>query len=262
MDFTLGDGVRLDYDDLGSGPLAVYTHGALLSRQVEDKMGLVGWEAVERLPRGRFVRYDARGHGASTGRPEPDSYRFQQFAADLVELLGHLGGERPVTGMGSSLGCATMLHAAVAQPGLFDRLVLLIPPTAWETRPAQAANYRKLADLVTASGPEAFTTALATAPVPPSLSGLPGYPPREVGVPAELLPALFHGLADSDLPDRALLPALTQPTLILALADDPSHPRSTAEQLAELLPNARLHISNDSADVRTWGDRVARFLSS
>ncbi|MFI9719902.1 alpha/beta fold hydrolase [Streptomyces sp. NPDC052396] len=209
-------------------------------------------------------RCRANSHGVSTRRlcgTDPDAYRFPRFAAELVELLGLLGGERPVTGMGSSLGCATVLHAAVAHPGLFDRLVLLIPPTAWETRPAQAANYRKLADLMEANGPGAFRAALAAAPVPPSLAGIPGYPPREAAVPAGLMPALFRGLADSDLPDRALLPQLTQPALILTLADDPGHPRSTAEQLAGLLPGARLHISKDSADVRTWGERVARFLA-
>ncbi|MET8631107.1 alpha/beta fold hydrolase [Kitasatospora sp. NPDC004669] len=257
--FTLHDGTRIDYDDRGEGPLAVYTHGALLGRKAEDELGMLGWEAVKSLPDRRFVRYDARAHGASTGRPDPEDYRFERFAADLVELLGHRGGTRPVTGMGASLGCATVLHAAVNDPALFDRFVLVIPPTAWETRAAQAANYRMAAELVAENGVDAFTAAAAAAPIPPSLSGL-AYPPRELGVRPELLPALFQGLAASDLPPREKLGELTQPALILALADDPGHPRSTADQLADLLPGAELHVSSDSADVRGWGDRVARFL--
>ncbi|MCX4745652.1 alpha/beta hydrolase [Kitasatospora sp. NBC_01287] len=260
MDFTLGDGTRIDYDDHGTGPLAVYAHGALLSRKAEDEMGTLDWEAVENLPGRRFVRFDARSHGASAGRPVPEDHRFERFAEDLVEFLGHLGGARPVTGMGSSLGCATVLHAAVGDPALFDRLVLVIPPTAWETRPAQAGNYRLAAELVTEHGVDAFTTAMSAAPVPATLSGF-SYPPSELAVRPELLPALLQGLAASDLPAREKLRELAQPTLILALADDPAHPRSTAEQLADLLPDAELHVADDSAAVRTWGDRVARFLA-
>ncbi|MFJ8311586.1 MULTISPECIES: alpha/beta fold hydrolase [unclassified Streptomyces] len=262
MIFTLPDGIRLDYDDRGEGPLAVYAHGAPLSREAEAGLGMFGWGPVERLPGRRFVRYDARGHGASTGRPDPDDYRFEQLANDLVALLGHLGGEAPVTGMGSSLGCATVLHAAVRQPLLFARLVLLIPPTAWETRPPQAATYRKVADLVEERGAAVLAAATAATRVPPSLAGVPGYPPREFGVSGELVPAVFRGLAESDLPDRDLLAQLPQPALVLALADDPAHPLSTAEQLAATLPGARLHVSSDSADVATWGERIAEFLAA
>lgn len=262
MHFTLPDGTRLDYDDTGEGPLAVYAHGAPLSREVEAGLGMFSWEPVERLPTHRFVRYDARGHGASTGRPNPADYRFDRFAKDLVALLGHLGGEAPVTGMGSSLGCATVLHAALQQPLLLDRLVLLIPPTAWETRPAQAVSCRKVADLVEQRGAEILTALTAATRVPPSLAGVPGYPPRECGVEGDLVPAVYRGLADSDLPDRDALAQLTQPALLLALADDPVHPLSTAQQLAAILPGARLHVSSDSADIATWGERIARFLTA
>ncbi|WP_051837776.1 alpha/beta fold hydrolase [Streptomyces sp. NRRL WC-3742] len=261
MKLTLNDGTLIDYEDHGDGPLAVYAHGALLSREVEDDWGLLGWDGVRNLPGRRFVRYDARAHGASGGRPVPEELTWEHFAADLVEILGHLDGRRPVTGMGASLGVATVLHAAVGDPALFDRLVLVIPPTVWEARSGSADYYRETAELVREQGAEAFVSQVGSGPVPPSLADLP-FPARTVGAHLDLLPALFEGLAASNLPPRERIAELPHPTLILALADDPGHPRSSAEQLAELLPNAELHIATGSADIRTWGDRIARFLTA
>lgn len=260
--FALPDGVHLAYESTGEGELAVYAHGMLLSRQAEADQGLYAWDAVERLAGRQFVRYDARGHGDSSGRAEASDYTFPRFAGDLLALLDHLGADRPVAGMGASLGCATVLTAAVREPERFDRLVLLIPPTAWETRPAQTALYSRLADVVDQGGVEALGTAMAGAAVPSSLADAPGYPPRSIGVPPQLLSPLLRGAATSDLPAREKLARLTQPTLILAWADDPGHPLSTAEQLAELLPGASLHVSGNAADIATWGDRVAGFLGA
>ncbi|MGI5471744.1 alpha/beta fold hydrolase [Streptomyces sp. CA-132043] len=263
---TLPDGARLAHDTTGAatgseGPLAVYAHGMSLSRRVETGMDLYSWDAVAALPGMRLVRYDARGHGESTGGADPAGYTFGHFADDLLALLDRLSPGRPVTGMGSSLGSATVLTAAVREPARFDRLVLLIPPTAWETRVAQADLYRKLADAAERGGPELLARALAATPVPASLTGAPGYPARSLGVHREALPSLLRGAARSDLPAREEIARLTRPTLILTWADDPGHPVSTAEQLAELLPGARLHVSADAAAIRTWGDRVAEFLA-
>lgn len=255
------DGTRLAYDTTGEGPVAVYAHGMLLSRQAEAAMGLFGWDAVEALPGRRFVRYDARGHGASTGRAEAADFTFPQYADDLLALLDRVGDGQPAAGMGSSLGCATMLTAAVRAPERFDRLVLVIPPTAWDTRPAQADLYRRLADATEEGGPAAFGAVLAGAPVPSSLADVPGFPPREIGADPGLLPYLLRGAAASDLPSREEIAGLSQPALILTWADDPGHPVSTAEQLADLLPGAELHIAADAASIRTWGDRIARFLA-
>lgn len=261
MQLTLDDGTFIDYEDHGDGPLAVYAHGALLSRNVEDAWGMLSWEGVKNLPGRRFVRYDARGHGASGGRPVPEELTWEHFAADLVKILGHLGGDRPVTGMGASLGVATVLHAAVGDPTLFDRLVLVIPPPVWEARSGSADYYRATAELVRQQGAEAFVSQVGSGPVPPSLAEIP-FPSHTVGAHLDLLPALFEGLAASNLPPRERIAELAQPALILALADDPGHPRSSAEQLAELLPDAELHVATGLADIRTWNDRIAGFLTA
>jgi 3-oxoadipate enol-lactonase len=103
-------------------------------------------------------------------------------------------------------------------------------------------------------------TAMAAAPVPAPLADVPGYPPRALGVAPDLLPSVLRGAARSDLPPREQLARLPQPVLILAWADEPGHPVSTAQELARTLPHARLHVSEDAADSRSWGKRVADFL--
>lgn len=245
------------YQLTGEGPLLVYGHGMPLSRASEDGMGLIDWGRVT----GRAVlRYDARGHGRSTGRAEPADYTWRALSDDLLALLDHVGATEPVDAMGSSMGVGTLLWAAVRAPERFRRLVLVIPSTAWQTRPAMAANYRAGADAVERLGVAAFVTAMRAAPRPEIMGDWSGYPPA-VGVSDELLPSVLRGAADSDYPAEADVAALTHPTLLLPWATDPGHPVSTSERLAELLPNSELHVATTLDDARTWADRALAFLS-
>ncbi|WP_374777855.1 alpha/beta hydrolase [Streptomyces sp. NBC_01310] len=248
-------GARLAYDDAGTGPLAVYAHGGFVSRFVEDGMGLFDWTPVLDAGR-RLVRYDARAHGQSTGGPSDADYTYPSLADDLLALLDHLGAAEAVDGMGASMGCATVLHAAVRAPERFSRLVLLIPPTAWTTRAAYAHANRRSAETVAREGLDAWLGKRRQQP-PAVVSDVPEFPPT----PTEgVLPSVLRGLARSDLPPPAKIARLRLPALVLAWADDPGHPLSTARTLAEALPGADLHVSETRADIRTWGERIAAFL--
>ncbi|MFV0126505.1 alpha/beta fold hydrolase [Streptomyces sp. HMX112] len=249
-------GAELRYEDAGRGPLAVYAHGGFAGRAAEDRAGLFDWTPVLDAGR-RLVRWDARGHGRSTGEPVAGDYTYASMADDLLALLGHLGATRPVDAMGASMGCGTVLHAAVRAPERFSRLVLLIPPTAWATRAAHARRNREWADTIERDGAGAWRTARMSGPRPAVVAGLP----RVVPTPAErVLPSVLRGLALSDLPAPEAIAGLRRPGLVLAWAGDPGHPLSTARALAGLL-RAELHVSRTAADVRTWGERVAGFLS-
>lgn len=261
---VLPDGVRLAYEltegRTGRREPLVYAHGLFGSRAADDESQLVDWHAVTRRTGHRLLRYDARAHGESTGRPDPADYTYPVLAADLLALLDRLGATGPVAAAGASMGCATVLTAAVRAPKRFSRLVLLIPPTAWDTRPEQATAYRRLAALTERHGVPALTAALAAGPAPAWRRDAAGPAPAPSIAPP-LLPAVLRGVAATDLPAPADLAALTQPTLILAWDDDPGHPRATAERLAALLPAAELHLARDAAAFATWGDRAARFLA-
>ncbi|MEU9144979.1 alpha/beta hydrolase [Streptomyces sp. NPDC048349] len=250
-------GAELVYDDAGTGPLAVYAHGGFVSQAVEQRMDLFDWAPVLRAGR-RLVRYDARGHGRSTGRPVEADYTYASLADDLLGLLDHLGATDPVDAIGSSMGCGTCLHAAVRAPDRFSRLVLLLPPTAWATREAHARANRAAADTVERDGPGDWSGARGDPHRPAVVADVPEFPPTP---PQTLLPSVLRGLADSDLPAPALLAALRCPALILTWVDDPGHPVSTAAALADCLVGAQLHLSRTRADVRTWGVRIADFLT-
>ena len=237
----------------------MYGHGLFFSRAVEARLGFLDWSPIARA-RLRLVRYDARGHGRSPGRPDPDEYTFDQHGADLLSLLDHLGADGPVYGLGSSMGAAALLWAAVTEPARFGRLVVVVPPRAWAEREATSALYRGWADQIDRDGVAAWLDTLREVGPPPVLAEVPGYPP-EPDIADEILPAVLRGVAGSDLPDVDALAGLTQPALILAWDTDPSHPVSTAVQLAETLPNARLEIARTLPDVRAWGRRAAQFLT-
>ncbi|KOY55990.1 alpha/beta fold hydrolase [Streptomyces sp. XY332] len=251
-------GAELVYDDAGEGLLAVYAHGGFTSQDVEHRMDLFDWEPVLRAGR-RLVRYDARGHGRSTGRPVDEDYTYVSLADDLMSLLDHLDAREPVDAIGASMGCGTCLHAAVRQPDRFSRLVLLLPPTAWATREGYARANRAAADTIERQGAEHWLATRGEARRPAAAADVPEFPPTP---PELILPAVLRGLARSDLPTTTALAALERPVLILTWADDPGHPVTTAATLAHYLPQTELHIARTRADVQTWGLRIANFVTA
>jgi pimeloyl-ACP methyl ester carboxylesterase len=256
MDALVRD-TRIAYDDTGSGPPVVRLHGLTGSRGADDATGAFGANALVRAGR-RVVRYDARGHGSSGGEKNDADYAWPNLAHDLLALLDVLGVDRPVGGVGSSMGTATLLHAALLAPDRFDRLVLACPPTAWASRAAQSDVYRAAALFVERNGKDAFVRAMRAQPRPPVLAE---SPPGPVDIDEALLPSVLRGAAASDLPAPEQIAVIRTPTLVLAWDGDPGHPVSTAERLHELIPGSALHVARTPAELRTWGDRTVAFVS-
>jgi pimeloyl-ACP methyl ester carboxylesterase len=253
------DGVVLAYDEAGQGSAVVYAHGLSSSRANDPFFVQNDWSPVVAAGH-RLIRYDARGHGESGGRADEADYTWSSLAWDLLAVLDRVAGPQPADVMGASMGCATLLYAALQRPERFRRLVLVIPPTAWETRPELVRNTRALAELVERRGMSFVLAAAGDEALPPVLARAPRAP-QPPDVREHLYPHLLRGAAASDLPAPETFRTLAHPALILTWADDPGHPVSTARKLAEVLPNARLHISADYDDVLTWGERAARFLA-
>lgn len=256
-------GVDIHAQTQGSGPPFIWGHGLMGSVAQEDAAAMMPWSA---LPANvELIRYDARGHGASEASLDPDHYRWPQLALDAVALAEASGAERAVFG-GVSMGAATTLHAAVLAPRDVRAMVLMAPPTAWETRARQARAYRTLARLVDSFGlgllrhlGQIASFALrnrATASMQRSvMAGLRRRDPRAVAT-------AMRGAAESDLPASESLRRLEMPTLVLAWAGDSSHPLSTARKLVELLPNAELSVARSTAEVLDWRDRVNEFVAA
>jgi len=95
--FTAADGLRLAYDDTGSGPVLLCLPG--LTRNMDDFEPVVDHFAH----RARVIRMDFRGRGASGYDPDPSHYNVVQEGADVIDLLDHLGLEKAAI-LGTSRG--------------------------------------------------------------------------------------------------------------------------------------------------------------
>ncbi len=221
-------GAVLDVDVQGDdGPAVVVLHGLTSSRRRDALLGL---DVAARVPGVRLLRYDARGHGRSTGRTVVNEYTWPRLADDLERVIESFFLGEQVHGLGGSMGTATLLHAALRDPARFASLTLMIPPTAWASRRAKAAEYEASARLVESAGDEA------------------------------LLPTVLRGAARSDLPSTAALATLDVPTQLLAWTDDPAHPLSTARTLHDLWPSSSLVVATTPDDVRAWSALLAEHV--
>jgi 3-oxoadipate enol-lactonase len=226
----------------------------------EDDLGLFDWSGAESVA--RVVRYDARGHGGcECAHFEDRAYRWSALVDDMLRAPG----QGPFVAGGASMGAATALFAAVRAPRRVQGLVLVTPPTAWETRPAQAEVYEAAARLVEQRGMPGYVQALQTVGQPRILAEeLPES--RTIWLrhlrrmDEKVVPCILRGAASSDLPSREEVHDVVVPTLILAWTGDPAHPVSTAEALAEEIVMSELHVASDLAGVRRWPELVREFL--
>ena len=245
----------------GSGRPFLWAHGLTSSIAAERDGGLFQWEGA--VPGVDVVRYDARGHGRSPAGTSSAAYEWPVLADDFLAVADAEGLESMVAG-GASMGCATVLYAALAAPERVQALVLAIPPTAWETRAAQREVYEKSAGFLSERGMDAYLSASRA---------LPANPPwaearREVRLghvaemDAEVLSTVLRGAAASNLPPRDAVATISCPTLVLAWADDPGHPLSTAESLSSLIAGSQLSVATSYEEAAAWPELVSSFVAS
>ena len=228
----------------------------------EDDLGLFDWSSSDVVA--RVLRYDARGHGmCECAHFEDRAYRWSALVDDMLRVPG----EGPFVAGGASMGAATAIYAAARAPRRVQGLVVVTPPSAWESKPARTEAYEAAAQLVERQGMPAYPKVLQSVGEPRILvEELPEA--REIWLrhfrrmDHKVMPSILRGAASSDLPSREEVRSIVMPTLILAWTGDPSHPVSTAEALAELMVLSELHVASDLAGVRRWPDLVRDFLGS
>ncbi len=252
-------GCEIGYEVSGAGHDLIWGHGLTQSRDLENRFALVDWNDVA----ARVLRYDARGHGLSESTPDLDSYTWEQLAHDQLALADHAGIDAYIAG-GASMGCATALHAAVIAPERIDGLILVIPPTAWETRAAQAGVYEQGAKAVETYGVEAVIKASAMVPPPDPFVDDPDFASRRAdGMRSwdpERLAHAMRGATGAQFPDREAVAAITCPTTVLAWTGDDGHPVGTAEELGRLIPHADVHLASTPEEIATWTAIVAHLV--
>lgn len=244
---------RLRCFEAGSGPPIVFVHGLLVNANLWRKV-------IERLA-GEFrcVALDMplgshlEPAGPNADLTPPGLARFVTEALDALDL-------EDVTLAGNDTGGALCQIAVTERPDRVGRLVLTscdfrdnFPPLA----------FRPLKPLVRVPGlTQAILTALRPRParrLPVAFGWLTKRPIDREAEDSYVLPSLFDSAVRSEL--RRVLPAIhprhtraaadrlpsfDRPALIAWSREDRFFPRGDAEELARLIPHARLEWIEDS----------------
>jgi pimeloyl-ACP methyl ester carboxylesterase len=256
-------GLTLRGDRSGDGPPVVLLHGLTATRRnvVQGSRHL--------LSRGRtLVAYDARGHGDSSPPPDPDAYGYADLARDLEAVLDACGLDRAVLA-GSSMGAATALRFALAQPERVSALVQITPAYrgAGLLGDDGLAHWGRLADSLEAGDLDAFVEESGANALPErwreparlaTRQRLERH--RDPGAVARALRVVPRSEAFADL---AELERLDVPVLIVGSSDgpDPGHPLATAVEYARRLPRAELIVEDEGDTPLAWqGARLSRAI--
>lgn len=244
MQIAIG-GVRIGYDQDGSGPPVVLIHGFPVNRTM--------WRPQVAALRDRFtvVTPDLRGFGESdvpTGTVTMDTY-----AADVLQLLDALGHQRFVLG-GLSMGGYVAFRIVAAAPTRVRALIIADARAAADSDEARQRRYAAITSIQN-EGPDGFlrdflgplvgaTTKAQRPQVAEAVRQITGTPQ------AQSLTAALAAIAER--PDsRPLLPSIAVPTLVVVGEEDTVTPPAESQAMASAVPHARLatipaagHFSN------------------
>ena len=205
------------------------------------------WAPQVELLRRRYhvLRYDTRGHGASTAPEGP--YGFDDLVGDAVAVLDHHGIEQAVY-MGLSLGGMTGLGLALGHPARLARLVCCDARAdapepfvkGWDERLA-VVEARGLAGLL-AGTVERWLTALYRE----------AHPQEVKQVEAMILstsPTGWKGCAEAlkRLDYLKDLPKIALPTFFVVGAEDVAAPEPAVREMAAAVPGAELAVVPNAA---------------
>ena len=249
----------------GSGVPLIWGHGLMGSMAAEDRFGFLNWLTIGKSA--TVIRYDARGHGESQPSDDPADYSWPSLSQDMAAIMEALGHSRYLAG-GQSMGCATTLYAGRAKPDRVKGMILMNPPTAWETRAAQSSVYDTMARAVETGGIDRLVQLMKESPsaiewlakerpdlAESGIENIAKFDPRT-------LVTILKGAKLSNFPPREEIAAIRIPALILAWVGDPVHPVETADSLHALLPDSTLIVAENLPEVLTWSDRIREFIET
>jgi 3-oxoadipate enol-lactonase len=251
-------GVELEWFVTGEAPpVTVFAHGLGSSIAETRPLG----SAVA----GRKVFFHFRGHGRSDA--PTGTWTYVDLARDLRAVADLSGATRA---LGASLGAGALCRLLADHPTRFDRLVFFLPAVLDAPRPAAAQQ--RLTTLLEAvdTGDAATVADVISQEAPPQLRNSPAvWSFLRQRLDQLMRDGLAAGLASlpeqTAIDDRSALSAVTAPALVIGCRGDDLHPTVVAEQLAESLPNATLHIYDrpgviwtQRADLR---ERISAFLN-
>lgn len=255
MAHILANGVRLYYEESGSGTPILVIHGTASS-------ALVWGDALDPLTRlGRVIAYDRRGNTRSE-RPHPyDLTSVHEHAEDAAALLEALHAA-PAVVIGRSFGGETALDLALHHPDQVSALVLL-EPAALALASSAAGFAGPLTERVLAAGSEDPRTVAET-----FLRAVAGdeaweaFPPPLKEMFTENGPAIAAELRSGFLEvTPEMLRTIAVPTLVVSSEASPAPFREVCDVLVAAMPQASLYRASGGHLISPGIPPVVDFVS-
>ncbi len=251
-------------DSDGDGPPIVLAHGLTATRRYV-------LHGSRLLPKAgyRAISYDARGHGESSPAPEGAGYTYPELVGDLESVLDALDIERAVLG-GASMGAATTLAFALAQPQRVSALIQITPAYRGESDLGERESMRDwdaLADALEREGVDGFMRVQGEPAIDPRFRSIVKRAIRQRLERHEHPEAVAEALRQvvRSTPFRSVeeLEAVQAPTLVVGSRDeaDPDHPLEVAQTYVERIPNAELAVEEPGQSPLAWrGAQLSRTI--
>ncbi|MDD0815312.1 alpha/beta hydrolase [Curvibacter sp. HBC28] len=226
-----------------TGPVLLYAHGFGCHQDM--------WAQVTPAfaASHRQVLFDYVGSGRSDlAAFDPQRYAdLKGYAQDVLEVCDALGLSSGVTFVGHSVSCSIGLLASIARPSLFDRLVLLGPsPCFLNDPPAYHGGFERedLEGLLTLMDQNYMGWAQYLAPVAAGPSGEGEVANQLTDSFCSTDPAVARVFARATFfaDNRADLPKVTRPSLLLQHRQDNLAPLAVGEYLHAALPLSKLQV--------------------
>jgi 3-oxoadipate enol-lactonase len=244
------ENVRFNYRMDGPAHLPAEAPVLVMSNSLGTDLAMWEPQIPAFAQRFRVLRYDSRGHGATTATPGP--YTIAQLARDVIALLDALAIPRAHF-CGLSMGGMVGMWLGVNAPERIDRLVLcntspkIGTPEMWKTR-IDKVRSDGLAGIADAVLERWFTPAFRQR-APDTLTRMRAM---LIATPSEGYTGACAAIRDMDQWD--VLPAIRRPTLVIAGAHDVATPAADGRRMAQVIAGAKYaeldaaHISNIEAD--------------
>lgn len=224
----------------GSGPTLVYAHGFGCSQDMwADVVPALAGECQQ-------VLFDYVGSGQSDlSAYDPVRYReLDGYAQDLIDVCDAVGLQRDVVLVAHSVSCSIGMLAAIRRPELFRQLVLVGPNPCFVNAPPYVGGFERddLQELLELMDRNFMGWASFLAPVVGGASAPVGQRLQHSFCSTDPVIARQFAEATFFADNRADLPRVPTPCLILQHAQDVLAPLEVGRYLQAHLPRAELRV--------------------
>lgn len=240
MPYAENQGVKVYYDTYGEcSPPIVFLH------PFSTNGGIWYYQTYPFAKTNKVVVIDHRGHGRSD-KPQ-SGYAIQQHAQDVVAVLDALNIPKAVL-VGNSIGGMIAMQVSLDAPGrVIGNLILSSGTGLGEGIPPEAAEaFQK--DYIGAFGGllEGAVSARSKREKPEIVDVMKSHFQVQANFPKHVFDSATtdpNGVFGWNIKDK--LGAITQPTLIIAGAEDMATPVAANQYLADHIPGAEIRVVPD-----------------